>query len=384
MENNSVNSNFSSGGSSILDKIILSKEDKARQEFNPQEIVSNLLKKLQSKEAEVLKSRFGLDGVAQETLEAIGKRYGVTRERIRQIENLAIEKIKQDPNFNEVIRPVEHVLTAFLNEYGGIMRESYLLEQLLLTGTKAEADVRAVLFILEKLLKNYFVRLPASKTHNLCWRSLFTDMSFIEGAIQEVIKIIEAAKQPLTLDKIMQALQATDFYQAHRTQLNEKIISACLGVMTVIDKNPFEEYGLSEWGLVKPKRMNDKIKLLLQKEKKPMHFVEIAEKITQVFKKRAYPPTVHNELILNPEYVLVGRGIYALKEWGYKQGVVVDIIAEVLKNNAHPLTRDEIVRQVSEQRLVKKNTIHLALTQKQRFAKLADGRYTLVNKVPSV
>jgi hypothetical protein len=131
--------------------------------------------------------------------------------------------------------------------------------------------------------------------------------------------------------------------------------------------------------MVSPKRMNDKIFLVLKKNGKPMHFNAITEMINRLkFDERpAYAPTVHNELILNPQYVLVGRGIYALKEWGYKPGVVADVIIDILTKAGSPLPKDQIIKQVLEQRMVKRNTIQLALTDKRKFTKLPDGTYTL-------
>jgi hypothetical protein len=123
--------------------------------------------------------------------------------------------------------------------------------------------------------------------------------------------------------------------------------------------------------------MNDRVYLVLKKEGHPMHFEEIAKRISKVFKKRAYPPTVHNELILNSEYVLVGRGMYALREWGYKEGVVSDVLIDVLKRVGHPMDRSALVDAVLKQRMVKKNTILLALADKQYFQKTKDGKYTL-------
>jgi len=136
---------------------------------------------------------------------------------------------------------------------------------------------------------------------------------------------------------------------------------------------------LSSWGSVVPKRMNDKIYLVLKRHGKPMHFNEITKKINEVKfdSRKAYPPTVHNELILNKKYVLVGRGIYALKEWGYQPGVVANVLEQILKDEKEPITREELVKRVLEQRIVKKNTIHLALTNKDRFRKLPDERFTL-------
>ena len=110
-----------------------------------------------------------------------------------------------------------------------------------------------------------------------------------------------------------------------------------------------------------------------------MHFTEIADKIneTKFDDRKAYPPTVHNELILNSQYVLVGRGIYALKEWGYKPGVVAKVLLDIIKKNEGPMSRDGLVREVLNQRIVKKNTIHLALTDKTKFKRLSDGNYDL-------
>ena len=129
--------------------------------------------------------------------------------------------------------------------------------------------------------------------------------------------------------------------------------------------------------------MNDKIYLVLKKEGKPLHFNKITELINKVNfdHRRAYPPTVHNELILNDRYVLVGRGIYALSEWGYKPGIVADVLVDILKEAAHSMDREQLVKTVLEQRLVKKNTIHLALTDRSKFKKLPNGQYALADEL---
>ena len=117
----------------------------------------------------------------------------------------------------------------------------------------------------------------------------------------------------------------------------------------------------------------------MRKHGKPMHFHDITKKINEIGfdHRQAYPPTVHNELILNSEYVLVGRGIYALREWGYVPGVVADVLEAILKTAQEPMSRDALIAKVLEQRMVKKNTVALALTNKNKFRRLADGRYTL-------
>ncbi len=167
----------------------------------------------------------------------------------------------------------------------------------------------------------------------------------------------------------------------HLTWFTDDTIASYIGLSSELAKNPFSEYGMSSWGAIVPKRMNDKILLVLRKYGKPMHFTEIAQQINETGfdRRKAYPPTVHNELILNKQYVLIGRGIYALQEWGYKPGVVADVIVEAIKKEQRPMTRDELVKVVLAQRMVKRNTVLLALTNKSLFRRCPDGTYELVS-----
>lgn len=362
---------------SILDKIIASKDDQAKRDFDPEEVITFLLKKLSTKESDVLKRRFGLCDTPKETLEAIGNSFKVTRERIRQIENLAIKKIKDNSEFTSLVRPVEHVVMSVLDEYGGIMNEEFLLEELFPTGSSPSND-QAVMFILSELIDFRFDKVGPNRKFTKSWKVKTTDLKFVEDVIDVLEEIIGNQGQPLDITILYDRIKQHPFCKEHSDRINQNVVISYLEVSKALARNPFDEYGLQKWGSVMPRRMNDKIYLVLKKIGKPMHFVDIAKKITEVFKKEAYPPTVHNELILNKHYVLVGRGIYALKEWGYKRGVVSDVIEQILEENTEPVSRDAIVREVLKRRIVKKNTIHLALTNKKRFSKLADGRYVLI------
>lgn len=368
---------------SILDKIIASKEDQAKQNFEPEDIIIQLLRQLTIKEADVLERRHGLKKSPQdstkETLEAIGKIYNITRERVRQIENLAIKKIKDHPSHVELLRPVEHVLTTVLDEYGGVMSERHLLDELF-TLNPSFNNESAVIFLLAELTSSRFSQLGPNEHFVRSWQLKSTDIAFVHSTVALLREVIVSKNSPMELEHIYDSIQQSPVYQAAADRINHKVIKAYLEVSSAIEKNPFGEYGLANWGSVVPKRMNDKIYLILKKAGKPLHFVDIAKQITTVFKKEAYPPTVHNELILNDHYVLVGRGIYALKEWGYQQGVVADVIVSILQEHDKPMSREQLVDAILKQRLVKRNTIHLALTDKKRFTRLADGRYTLATK----
>jgi RNA polymerase primary sigma factor len=59
------------------------------------EEVEHLMHRLDEREREILKYRFGLENVEPETLEVVGKRFDITRERVRQIQNAAVVKLRE-------------------------------------------------------------------------------------------------------------------------------------------------------------------------------------------------------------------------------------------------------------------------------------------------
>ena len=87
---------------SILDKILYSKKTSEIEHFNPSEVVTELFKNLTSREEDVLRKRYGLLGKERETLENIGISYHVTRERIRQIQAKALEKLRKHTDLKKV------------------------------------------------------------------------------------------------------------------------------------------------------------------------------------------------------------------------------------------------------------------------------------------
>ena len=139
-------------------------------------------------------------------------------------------------------------------------------------------------------------------------------------------------------------------------------------------------YGLTKWPSVNPRNIRDKIFVILESHKKPMHFSEIAKEIRESdFKrKNVTVQAIHNELIKDARFVLIGRGIYALSSWGYKKGTISEIITSILQEAGKPLTREEIVRQVLKTRRVKETTILLNLQNKKLFKKIDRNLYTYV------
>jgi RNA polymerase primary sigma factor len=58
-------------------------------------MLQEMIKMLDPREATILRYRFGLDGGPEKTLEEVGQKFGVTRERVRQIQNIALNKLRK-------------------------------------------------------------------------------------------------------------------------------------------------------------------------------------------------------------------------------------------------------------------------------------------------
>lgn len=362
----------------LLDRVLQSQQTETLEHFDPLDTVSELLKLLSTKEADVLRRRYGLGQNDPETLETIGQTYKVTRERVRQIQHWAIKHLKQAGQTNQLLHGLTLVVQQLLETHGGLMLEEELVQRLQGTPEQSEHRQAAVRFLLEQLMDDK-VRRVEEDNRKPYWKLMFAGTTVLDSVIGVAEEILQQSGKPLAQDELVRRVREHASLQPQREQLTEDVVLSYLNVATTVERNPFGEFGLRNWGTIVPKRMHDKILLVMRKHGKPMHFQEITQKINEIGfdHRQAYPPTVHNELILNKEYVLVGRGIYALKEWGYKPGVVADVLVEILRESSEPLSRDALIAAVMKQRMVKKNTVALALTNKNKFTRLPDGRYTV-------
>jgi len=365
---------------SILDKVIDSQKNALAQEFNPQQILSQLVKKLNDREKEVLNLRHGLLDNQKRTLEEIGNRFKVTRERIRQIENSALKKIKNHEQIEELLKPIEIITYQVLEENGGIMHEDILVKKILDIPGLNSQNLATGHFMLSQLLKDKMHYISGDELIRNSWKLPTSSLNEIKEIAQLLVDIIDKINQPVSSENLLHESKNNDSLPNLPESLSEQIVENLLQIIKVVAPNPYKEWGLANWNSISLKRMSDKIYLILKKHGQPMHFTEIAKKINETGfdHKKANPATIHNELILDKKYILVGRGIYALAEWGYKPGVVSDVIQEILKEAKLPLSREEIIEKVMAKRLVKRSTIILALMNKNKFKKTATGEYDLV------
>jgi hypothetical protein len=322
-----------------------------------------------SRVREVIERRFGLKDGKNETLEAIGKDHGITRERVRQLEENGLKILK-----SEKVLPLFEAAFDFLNdlfsEHGHIMGEDYLY--CTATGSMEHNSLRGQLY-LALTLGEAFKRVARDEKFYPHWTS---HESAREKAEKIVDFLIDYFKKN---NKVSHESEILDLLSKKHSNFPSKMFCVVLQIAKDVDKNIFGEVGLSFWPEISPQGVKDRAYLMLKKEGEPRHFTAITELINKTFSDRpAYTQTVHNELIKDPRFVLVGRGIYALKEWGYETGTVEDVIHKTLSEKKKPLTKKEIIDSVLSKRQVRPNTIILNLHRSSKIKRLEDGRYALV------
>lgn len=363
--------------SGILDKIIDSKQHVSLQHFEPTAIAAKILGMLKERDRTILAKRFGLLGFSARTLEAIGKEHNLTRERVRQIEKESVKFLRtkmDDQQLSEAIKLLAHII----EDCGKIIREIELVK--ILTSQATEEEKRSVLFLLH--IAEELLEVKETEALHSAWASVTYNHEYFVNIIETAKQILKSEKKPLAELELIEKIKQTKSFQDSKIDLNDKMLKNYINLSKEIEKNPFEEYGLNEWNEIKPKDVGDKAYIVLKHHGKPEHYTAITELINKHgFDKRvAHKETVHNELIKDGRFVLVGRGIYALTEWGYAKGVVADVIAEILVESKKALTREQIIQEVLKRRFVKRNTVLVALSNKKLFAKVAKNTYDLVTK----
>lgn len=329
-------------------------------------VCQKVLDSLAQRQKEVIERRFGLESEKKETLEAIGKDFGVTRERIRQIESdtfFRLESQKTESDFKKVFFHFQD----YLRLQGGLKREDILLENL---GGK---DFQNQVYFLLNFADSFFHHSETEDFYPF-WAIEKNLFGKAETILVKLLKKLEIVSTPLPEERLLGSFKKESLL----------LTLSSIEIAKKIEKGPMGDYGLVSWPEIKPRGVKDRAYLVLKKAGTPLHFREIAglseELAGKFFQKReVLPQTVHNELIRDERFVLVGRGIYALKEWGYEAGTVKDIILKILREKEKPLSREEILKEVLNQRLVKENTILLNLADRNYFLRDEKGRYILKN-----
>jgi len=331
-------------------------------------VVDHILGQIdREREREIISRRFGLHD-RKETLEQIGELLGITRERVRQLEKAILIRLKMsaESGMPEVEKLEKHFI-RHLHEMGRAAKLQDLAERVKQDNNKHTKS--HVAFVAELAPNLTVLGENDNYHHGVAIREHHADEKQLKGRVDEVVKTVKENGEALEIESLHEKLGKYE-HPDHTRALAS--LSKNLAHLR-------DTWGLTKWPTVNPKNIRDKIYVILQDNGKPMHFSEIADSIKDSDFKRKDVTTqaIHNELIKDKRFVLIGRGIYALSEWGYSKGTVADIIADIMKKEKGPLHRDEIVRRVLKHRHVKETTILLNLQSKSQFKRVAKATYVL-------
>lgn len=345
--------------------------EKKEKMFSFQDIVEKELERFSKRTQDIVKSRFGMHEEGKPmTLDAIGKRYGVTRERIRQIVRQVLRDFGKKSEAE--VRAAIETLESVLRRRGGIVPKHDLYRHV---GHEHPLQRGAIDLLLEH--SDRFSVLDRDMRYHPAIALTDFDENVYNEIADVAFQLFEKERRPFLFEEIYKALSVI------RPEVLEKDhVESYLGVNARLGKNPFGHWGLLDWPEISPKSTRDKAYLVLKYRGEPMHFRAIAEHIdTHGLGKgrKTNPQTVHNELIKDSVFSLVGRGMYGLREWGHEGGTVRKTIEKILREAKRPMTRREIYDAVLAEKRVKATTILVNLNM--HFKRIGKDTYTLSENV---
>ncbi len=336
--------------------------------------VFKMLGELSERPRDIIVKRFNFDGDKEaKTLEKIGEEYKITRERVRQIEFETISKLKdigRKHKINKIFKSIENNL----KDRGGFASKEKIVSHLFEKKNSSKISGQITLFILS--LDDRIKEKGETRIHKKIYFYQEEDVEKFRNVIGKMEEHLEKNKKDLDFGEMLEIINK---HFKDKEKFSSLHLKSYLDENRVILRNILGRWGYIEWPHINPRNIKDKAYLALKKNEKPLHFVEITNEINKLWQSNriANNQTVHNELIKDDRFVLIGRGIYALKEWGYSAGTVLDVIMGILKENDGKMEKGDIIQEVLKKRKVRNNTVILNLQNKEYFEKMEDKVYRL-------
>lgn len=335
--------------------------------FKPKQVTKRILSPLQDRAYDVVVSRFGLEDGERKTLESIGEIYGITRERVRQIENAALSMIRKSDSY-KTEKQVFDELYGLVEKMGVLVGEEELLQEI----SKDPVVQNHIHFYLT--LGDDFHKFKEDDHMKARWTVDKQTAEAIHDSMKNLYSVLsdeEILSETDIVTKFVDELKGVA-----QDLKKEEMAKRWLSLSKKIDRNPLGEWGKSDSPNIKTRGIKDYAYLMMRRHGSPMHFREVAKAIQNTFDKKCHTATCHNELIKDKRFVLIGRGMYGLSDWGYKEGVVRDVIRDILKKEG-PLSKEDVIDRVLKERYLKRNTILVNLQNNKYFKKNKQGLYTV-------
>lgn len=324
----------------------------------------------------VIRLRFGLDGGGQRTLKEVGEQLGLTRERIRQVQQKATDKLKQG-TADSLIRALYILIEEEMKAFGGLMtvaQSSEYIEDLMDIG---EIDIDGAVSLLLSLKPDHFAEMKKNKR----WRLKDVSRHHVVSVSHQLGKILQAVHAPLPQPDLVERLTQTEWYAQYgdKDKLSTKFIEACLSTDDCFERTEDNGWGLTRWR----KQRTDEIVMALRKLGRPSHYTDIAKVTNEMLPafQRTSARNILARLQYKPElFVWVGPGTYGLAEWGLKRPrFYADIADDLLEQRGEPLTFEEIFIAIDKERGASPQSIQFMLSTHPRFHQYPEDKFGLAS-----
>jgi DNA-directed RNA polymerase specialized sigma24 family protein len=327
-----------------------------------------LLAQVDLRRAEVLRLRYGLEGRPTCKLEEIGRRLGLTRERIRQIEQKAVAKL-QHPYRRRLIAPLVAWLEQALCDADGVLSiqaaQATIAAQVGDPTIVSESLIAFVLLFAPALVQ--ITCLPAIALNRLPYGSHIASIPAVCAALK---RALHEARTALTGEELLARVATASDTGARGPVVPGSFVAACLRAHPDIAQNEDGTWKLRRKAY---SRLGDII-IVLREHGKPLHFTEIAARVNQRLPvdRQARPQSIHAQLGADFQiFARVGPGTFGLAEWGLApERDSVETAYRILCETGHPLEIDVLIDRVLERWQIQRGSVRIALRLDPRFTRV--------------
>ncbi|MCL4358435.1 MAG: hypothetical protein M1505_01180 [Patescibacteria group bacterium] len=342
--------------------------------LNLSKTVDEVLSGLSEREGDIIRRRYGLVEPA-ESLQDIADDYNLTRERIRQIQARSLNSISAAIQKNPVVNQLNRTAAKQLGPLA-LRREASLLQKLKeYYQFNQENNLRASRFFLRQARQ--FQIYPEDDNFHAYFSQTEKNLNLARHILKRLLfKFLEEPTQVWSESKIYNFV-LVEIKKHLNVNPPESEIFGFIRIIKVLGKNPYSQFGLSNHILISPPSLKEKIRLIFEMEGQPLHFKTIHHKLNQFldfkddflsdhWRKDYSVESIHNQMILDPEVVLAGRGIYALKRWGYYNGETIELLKELV-SRARRIEKEKLWCEVQKAKMISRTTFEIYIRRRDLF-----------------
>lgn len=331
----------------------------------------------------VLKMRFGLGGYRPMTLEEVGKEFGVTRERIRQIEAKSLRRlVPSSTGYRKLLRDS---LSKWMISRGGAVGEQEADEYFLSDGGFDKYDGSSVL----DLFSEINIVSNTRRKGIVIYSSVLTEMK-LERILTKAEQILSQSKESLSIKaiKAKMGLRNKLFVEYMpdlwvSSQLFLEKLFELMPTIAEVYEDKAKAYTMHSNRKYFPQYWSDVIYRVIKDEDGPLHFTEITERVNdlKMFNRSLDVRRTMGVLLDDKRFAHTGiKGTYGLTEWGIRKEMLPDLIKECMNDAGFPLHFDQIFNFVSKYKYTKKTNVYACLNSNRHFYRLSNGLYWLKEK----